>query len=130
MGAIQPSGGPDGKRRPGADVVPRILGIVTTEAIVQAAIHQRRALLFSYEGDGLPERVGHPHAIFLGADRVASVDIYQVAGFTRTATLPAWRTFLLDRIVTAERLEEQPFELAPGWDPLGDKYAGGIVAMV
>ncbi|HWI75416.1 MAG TPA: hypothetical protein VNT55_25870 [Baekduia sp.] len=104
---------------------------MTTEAIVQAAIHQRRALLFSYEGDELPERVGHPHALFLGPgpDREACVDIYQVAGFTRTATLPAWRTFVLDKIVAAERLEAG-FELAPGWDPLGQKYAGGIVAMV
>lgn len=96
---------------------------------MQAAIHQRRALLFSYEGDGLPERIGHPHALFLGLSREVCVDIYQVAGFTRTATLPAWRTFLLDKILAAERLEEG-FEPAPGWDPLGDKYAGGIVAMV
>jgi hypothetical protein len=102
---------------------------VTTEAVVQAAIHQRRALLFSYEGDELPERIGHPHALFLGLSREACVDIYQVSGFTRTATLPAWRTFLLDRIIAAERLEEG-FEPAPGWDPLGDKYAGGIVAMI
>jgi predicted DNA-binding transcriptional regulator YafY len=102
---------------------------VTIEAIVQAAIHQRRALLFSYDGDELPERVGHPHALFLGPGREACVDIYQVSGFTRTATLPAWRTFTLDKIIAAERLEAS-FPLAPGWDPLGDKYAGGIIAMV
>jgi hypothetical protein len=102
---------------------------VTFEAIIVGAIHERRPLLFSYDGDGLPERLGHPHALFLGPAGEASVDVYQVAGFTRTATLPAWRTFLLDRITGAERVEST-FELAPGWDPLGDKYSGGIVAMV
>ena len=60
----------------------------------------------------------------------ATVDVYQVGGFTRTATLPAWRTFLLDRIAGAERVEDEAFTLAPGWDPLGDKYAGGMIAMV
>lgn len=94
-----------------------------------AAIHGRAALRFTYEDDELPQRVGHPHALFLAHDGKANVDIYQVAGFTRTATLPAWRTFLLDKIVAAEHLDG-PFALAPGWDPLGDKYSGGIVAMV
>jgi hypothetical protein len=103
---------------------------VTIEAIVVAAIHERRPLLFSYDGDGRPERLGHPHALFLGPTGEASVDVYQVAGFTRTAALPAWRTFLLDRIAGAERVDAETFPLAPGWDPLGDKYAGGIVAMV
>lgn len=95
-----------------------------------SAIHGRAQLRFSYEGDEKPERVGHPHALFLDVNGgTAAVDIYQVGGFSRTATLPAWRTFLLDKIQTAERLEAT-FDLAPGWDPLGDKYAGGIVAMV
>jgi hypothetical protein len=102
---------------------------VSIEGVVIAAIHGRASLSFSYDGDELPGRVGHPHALFLGPDGTAEVDVYQVAGFTRTATLPAWRTFLLDRIVAAEQLETT-FALAPGWDPLGDKYAGGIVAMV
>jgi hypothetical protein len=102
---------------------------VSIEGVVIAAIHGRAPLSFSYDGDALPERIGHPHALFLGPDGTAEVDVYQVAGFTRTATLPAWRTFLLDRIVAARQLETT-FALAPGWDPLGDKYAGGIVAMV
>jgi hypothetical protein len=102
---------------------------VTIEGTVQSAIHERRPLLFTYDGDELPERLGHPHAIFLADDGAAMVDVYQVGGFTRTGTLPTWRTFRLDGIVTAERLETT-FELAPGWDPLGDKYRGGIVAMV
>jgi hypothetical protein len=103
---------------------------VSIEAIVVAAIHGRAPLLFRYEGDERPDRVGHPHALFLEvSSRAAAVDIYQVAGFSRTGTLPTWRTFLLERIVAAEPLEPG-FELAPGWDPLGDKYAGGIVAMV
>lgn len=102
---------------------------VSIEGVVIAAIHGRAPLLFSYDGDELPERLGHPHALFLGPDGRAEVDVYQVAGFTRTGTLPTWRTFLLDRIVQAERMETT-FDLAPGWDPLGDKYAGGIVAMV
>ena len=95
-----------------------------------AAIHERRPMLFSYQGDALPERVGHPHALFLGPSGEASVDVYQVGGFTRTATLPAWRTFLLERIIAAERVDDAVFDLAPGWDPLGDKYAGGMIAMV
>ena len=95
-----------------------------------AAIHGRTPLRFRYQGDELPERVGHPHALFLEVGSgAAAVDVYQVAGFTRTGALPTWRTFLLDKIVAAERVESG-FELAPGWDPLGDKYAGGIVAMV
>jgi hypothetical protein len=103
---------------------------VTIEGIVVAAIHSRQALLFAYEGDELPERMGHPHALFLSATRVACVDVFQVAGFTASGALPAWRCFAMDKILSAERLEAAPFELAPGWDPLGDKYAGGIVAMV
>lgn len=102
---------------------------VTIEGVVIAAIHGRAPLLFTYDGDELPERIGHPHALFLGADGKAEVDVYQVAGFTRTGTLPTWRTFLLDKIVAAAPLEST-FEPAPGWDPLGDKYSGGIVAMV
>ncbi|HET6505630.1 MAG TPA: WYL domain-containing protein [Baekduia sp.] len=102
---------------------------MSIEGVVIAAIHGRAPLLFSYEGDELPERLGHPHALFLTPEGRAEVDVYQVSGFTRTATLPAWRTFRLDRIVTAERLETT-FEPAPGWDPLGEKYSGGIVAMV
>jgi hypothetical protein len=103
---------------------------VSIEAVVVAAIHERRPILFTYEGDELPERLGHPHALFLGPAGEATVDIYQVDGYTRTATLPAWRTFLLDRILGAERMDETTFALAPGWDPLGDKYAGGMIAMV
>jgi hypothetical protein len=103
---------------------------MTVEAIVQAAIHARRPLRFSYEGDELPERLGHPHALFLGIDGSTCVDVYQVGGFTHTATLPAWRTFVIDKIVAAERIEDTTFSPGPGWDPLGDKYAGGVVAMI
>jgi hypothetical protein len=103
---------------------------VTIEAIVTSAIHGRAPLLFRYEGDELPERLGHPHALFLEVSQgAACVDVWQVGGFTRTGALPTWRTFFLDKIVTAEKLESS-FDLAPGWDPLGDKYAGGMVAMV
>lgn len=103
---------------------------MSIEATVISAIHGRAPLLFRYEGDERPERVGHPHALFLEVNSLtAAVDVYQVGGFTRTGTLPTWRTFLLDKIVMAERLDST-FDLAPGWDPLGDKYAGGMVAMV
>ncbi|MCW2982643.1 MAG: hypothetical protein JWR63_213 [Conexibacter sp.] len=104
--------------------------MVTIEGIVVAAIHSRQALLFAYEGDALPERVGHPHALFLGPTGAACVDVFQVSGFTASGPLPAWRCFAMDRIISAERLEAVPFALAQGWDPLSDKYAGGIVAMV
>ena len=99
------------------------------EAIVQAAILERRALVFAYEGDGLPERTGHPHALFLGATGETLVDVFQVAGFSSTGPLPAWRSFDVARITSAEKLDTT-YELAPGWDPDGPKYAGGIVAMV
>ena len=102
---------------------------MTIEAIVQAAILERRALLFTYEGDGAPERTGHPHALFLGPSGETLVDVFQVAGFTSTGSLPAWRSFLVDKIVSARRLDST-YELAPGWDPDGPKYAGGIMAMV
>jgi hypothetical protein len=102
---------------------------VTIEGVVIAAIHGRTALRFTYDGDEPPARLGHPHALFLGPKGQAEVDVYQVDGFTRSATLPAWRTFRLDRIVTADLLDTT-FSPAPGWDPLGGKYAGGIVAMV
>jgi predicted DNA-binding transcriptional regulator YafY len=102
---------------------------VTIEAIVQAAILERRALSFTYEGDNRPERTGHPHALFLGASGETLVDIFQVAGFTSTGALPAWRSFNVDRILAARKLDST-YELAPGWDPDGPKYAGGIMAMV
>jgi hypothetical protein len=105
------------------------MAAVTIEATVQAAIHERRTLRFSYQGDSLPQRIGHPHAIFLGPSGETMVDVFQVDGFSSSGPLPAWRSFDVDKIVAAERLETT-YELAPGWDPDGAKYAGGIVAMV
>jgi hypothetical protein len=102
---------------------------VTIEAIVQAAILERRTLVFTYEGDGAPPRTGHPHALFLGARGETLVDVFQVAGFTAAGPLPAWRSFNVSHITSAERLDST-YELAPGWDPDGPQYAGGIVAMV
>lgn len=102
---------------------------VSIEATVQAAILERRALLFAYEGDGPTERLGHPHALFLGASGETLVDVFQVSGFTATGSLPAWRSFNVAKIVSARQLDST-YELAPGWDPDGAKYAGGIMAMV
>jgi hypothetical protein len=102
---------------------------VTIEAIVQAAILERRVLSFTYEGDGLPARTGHPHALFLSTAGETLVDVFQVAGFTSTGTLPCWRSFNVEKIISARRLDST-YELAPGWDPDGPKYAGGIMAMV
>jgi hypothetical protein len=102
---------------------------VTIEAIVQAAILERRELSFTYEGDGLPARTGHPHALFLSATGETLVDVFQIAGFTSTGALPCWRSFNVEKIISARRLDST-YELAPGWDPDGPKYAGGIMAMV
>lgn len=102
---------------------------MTIEAIVQAAILERRTLEFAYEGDEPPARTGHAHALFLGASGETLVDVFQVAGYTSSGPLPAWRSFDVRRIVTARALDST-YELAPGWDPDGPKYAGGIVAMV
>jgi hypothetical protein len=102
---------------------------VTIEAIVQGAILERRALSFTYEGDSLPSRTGHPHALFLSATGETLVDVFQIAGFTSTGSLPCWRSFNVDKITSARRLDST-YEPAPGWDPDGPKYAGGIMAMV
>jgi hypothetical protein len=102
---------------------------VTIEAIVQAAILERRVLSFTYEGDALPARTGHPHALFLGATGETLVDVFQVAGFTATGSLPCWRSFNVEKIISARPLDST-YEPAPGWDPDGPKYAGGIMAMV
>jgi hypothetical protein len=102
---------------------------VSIEATIEGAIRARRVLRFAYAGDGGPARVGHPHAIFLGPGGETMVDVFQVAGFTATGTLPAWRSFDVAKIASAEHLADT-YELAPGWDPDGPKYAGGIVAMV
>lgn len=102
---------------------------MTIEATVQAAILERRALLFTYEGDGLPERIGHPHALFLSAAGDTMVDVFQITGFTSYGALPAWRSFNVEKITSARRLDST-YETAPGWDPDGSKYAGGIMAMV
>jgi predicted DNA-binding transcriptional regulator YafY len=101
------------------------------ERIVQAAITERRVLLFTYEGDALPERVGHPHALYLSAasSPEAHVDVLQISGYANGDRLPAWRSFRIDKIVTAERMEVG-FDPAPEWDPMSDRYEGGIVAMV
>ncbi len=102
---------------------------MTIEATVQAAILERRALLFTYEGDSLPARTGHPHALFLSATGETMVDVFQTTGFTSHGVLPAWRSFNVEKITAARRLDST-YELAPGWDPDGPKYAGGIMAMV
>lgn len=103
--------------------------MVTIEAIVQAAILERRVLSFTYEGDGLPARTGHAHALFLSATGETLVDVFQIAGFTSGGSLPAWRSFNVEKIISARRLDGT-YEPAPGWDPDGPKYAGGIMAMV
>jgi hypothetical protein len=102
---------------------------VTIEAIVQGAILERRELSLTYEGDDLPARIGHPHALFLSVTGETLVDVFQIAGFTSTGTLPCWRSFNVEKILTARRLDST-YEPAPGWDPDGPKYAGGIMAMV
>jgi hypothetical protein len=102
---------------------------VSIEGIVQEAILQRRTLEFAYEGDAPPARVGHPHALFLGPKGDTCVEVLQVSGFTAAADLPAWHSFRIAKIEHAEHLDI-PFEPDPGWDPLSDKYAGGVVAMV
>jgi hypothetical protein len=102
---------------------------MTIEAIVQGAILDRRALLLTYERDGQPARKAYPHALYLGIHREVLVETYQVAGFTKDGTLPAWHSFSVARIVSAEPLEER-FEVAPGWDPDAPTYHGGIIAMV
>jgi hypothetical protein len=102
---------------------------VTIEGIVESAIRERRALRFAYEGDGRPDRVGHPHALFLGLAGETCVDVFQVSGFTSGGELPAWRLFHVPKILSAEQLPGR-FEPAAGWDPLSDRYAGGVMAMV
>jgi hypothetical protein len=103
---------------------------VTIEATVQAAILQRRVLRFTAAGDPPPERTGHPHALFLGVSGGTYVAVLQVGGFTDDGhPLPRWRSFDLDALVSVQPLDDA-FDPDPGWDPLSDRFAGGIVAMV
>jgi hypothetical protein len=102
---------------------------MTIESIVEDAIRERRPLLLCYAGEARSQRIGHPHALYIGADGELRVEVFQIEGFAHT-TLPAWQSFRIDEIVAAERLTDGVFGPAPGWDPFCERYAGGVVAMV
>lgn len=94
-------------------------------AVIEEAIRARTPIAFEYVR---PEktagrRVGNPHAAFIrrvqnGEERVY-LHLWQTGGATDSGQLlPSWRQFFLNDLANVAILkQEQPFELAEGYNP-------------
>lgn len=101
-----------------------------TEDVLRAAIGERRpvALEYRYRGQGL--RTVHPHVLFRASTGTVCVEAYQVDGYTSPGkSLPEWRVFDLEQVVSAEPLDGT-FAPAPGYNPAGRRATGRIIAAV
>lgn len=100
--------------------------------IIQDAIESRSPIHLKYDGDGGARRVVHPHCLFRSSAGNVCLDAYQVDGYSSTDNepLPKWRQFDLVRIIDVDGDGSGPFPTAPGWNPEGPKYSGGIIACI
>ncbi|MFL5963977.1 MAG: hypothetical protein ACJ757_13905 [Gaiellaceae bacterium] len=92
---------------------------------IVAAINSRSVVDLRYEGEA--PRLIQPHVLYRGAKGQELLDTYQVAGFTHTGPLPAWRHFSVDKITQFTILDAM-FEIAPGYNPDSLKYRSGLIA--
>jgi predicted DNA-binding transcriptional regulator YafY len=97
-----------------------------TSAELETAVRERRVVELRYQGDpGSEPRVIYPHALYITSTGKECIDAYQVAGPSRSGSLPEWRDFNLAKIVQVRTLDEH-FELAPGYNPGSAKYRHGL----
>lgn len=103
-------------------------GMTRVEEVIRRAIRERRPVALEYRRSGQGLRTVHPHVLYRTSTGAVCVDAYQVEGYTSAGrSLPGWRAFDLDQVVSAEPLDGR-FALAPGFNPAARKYSGEIVA--
>jgi hypothetical protein len=72
-------------------------------------------------------RVVHPHAVYRAASGGLFLDGLQVAGASRSGSLPGWREFALMRIVDVCVLDSR-FEPDPEFNRRSERYQHGLLA--
>jgi hypothetical protein len=88
------------------------------------AVREHRAVELVYRGGS---RIVHPHAVYRAANGKLCVDGVQVAGATRSGSLPGWREFELMKIADV-RVLETTFDPDGGYKPGSEKYRHGLLA--
>ncbi|MGH3994557.1 MAG: WYL domain-containing protein, partial [Pseudonocardiaceae bacterium] len=86
------------------------------EEVIRLAIRERRPVALEYRRPEQGLRTVHPHMLYRAATGTVCVDTYQVEGYTSSGhSLPGWRAFELDQVVSAEPLDGR-FALAPDFN--------------
>lgn len=100
------------------------------EELIMRAISERRPVALRYEDAPHAARTVHPHVLYRTSTGKVCVDSFQVDGPSSSGgEIPGWRPFNLTRILSAELLDGE-FEIAPGLNLAGPKYANGLLAYV
>lgn len=105
----------------------------TTNLII-SAIEAKKPIEFEYHQEGKPSgiRIGNPHAIFRGRNRLGIDNTYlhvvQTAGVSETSVIfPSWRMFFADRVANVRILEDDPpFEIHPEYNPYSPMYSEAV----
>jgi hypothetical protein len=88
------------------------------------AVRERRAVELVYRGG---TRIVHPHAVYRAGNGRLCLDGVQVAGESRSGSLPGWREFELMKIADVHVLETR-FDPDTGFRPASEKYRHGLLA--
>jgi hypothetical protein len=100
------------------------------EDALVAAIEGRRAVVLTYAKDGgRGARVCEPHILYEGSTGRLLLDAVQVAGWTTSGRLPAWRMFEVDAIEEVEVLPRR-FRVAEDFNPDNRERFVRVVASV
>jgi len=103
---------------------------MNTLALLTDAIQRRKPITFEYVATGraVGLRYGNPHAVFIDTNENINAHIWKTGGVsTEPTTYPDWRKYIVKQIVNVRVLEQQSFELAPGYNPHSKIYERVIV---
>jgi hypothetical protein len=100
---------------------------ISSQLLLEQAIHMRRTISFNYIKDGKKQgvRIGNPHALYATKTGLIMCDIYQTSGDTEDYTLPDWRAFTIDEIDYVQILGAE-FQPHPSYNREAEKYADAI----
>lgn len=88
------------------------------------AIKSKRKVELNYKGEG--NRIVCPHVIYISTAGKTLIDAYQLSGYsTHFEKIPDWRQFDVEKITAFKNLDDT-FNIAPGYNPLSDKYYNAI----
>lgn len=97
---------------------------MTVEDKIINAIKSKQKVELNYKGEGY--RVVCPHAIYISITGKTLIDAYQLSGYsTHFEKIPDWRQFDIEKITALKNLDDT-FNIAPGYNPLSDKYSNAI----